>query len=123
MYEAPPWLLALGVLLTSIAAAGALYAWPSSRERRRIVIAAVATGAAFLVWRAALIIANGVNLDIDYSLLLGLSFEDLGTAVMVFLFAAVALGLGTDQAQPAKRVVTSAGLASVAAMLVDRFIV
>ena len=123
MYAPPPRLIALGVVLTSLAVAGGLYAWPWSRQRRRIVIASLAAGVAFTVWRGALIIANGVNLDVDYPLLLGLSFEDIGTGVMVFLFAALTLGLGLDQAQTARRVVTSAGIAGAAAMLIDRFIV
>ncbi len=56
---------------------------------------------AFLVWRAALIIADGANLDVNYPALLGLSFEDIVTGVMTFLFAA---------------------LAGAAAILVDRFV-
>lgn len=122
MYAPPPWLIAVGVILTSIAVAGALYAWPWSRQRRRIGVATLAAAVAFLVWRGALVIANGANLDIDYPVLLGLSFEDIRTGVMVFLFAALALGVGVDQAEPARRVVTTAGLAGFAAILVDRFV-
>ena len=122
MYAPPPWLIALGAILTALAVSGVLYAWKGSRDRRRIVIATAASLVAFLVWRGALIIANGANLDIDYPLLLGLSFEDIGTGVMVFLGASLALGLGPDAAEPAKRVVTSAGLAGAAAIIVDRFV-
>lgn len=122
MYAPPPWLIALGAVLTALAVAAALYARPSSREPRRIVIASAAAVVAFLVWRAALIIANGANLDIDYPVLLGLSFEDIGSGVMAFLFAALALGLGPDAGEPARRVVTSAGLAGIAAIVVDRFV-
>lgn len=122
MYAPAPWLITVGVILTSIAVAGALYAWPWSRQRRRIIVATIAAAAAFLVWRGALIIANGANLDVDYPLLLGLSFEDIGTGVMAFVFAALALGLGIDRAEPARRVVTSAGLVGAAAIFVDRFV-
>ena len=122
MYAPPPWLIALGAILTALAVSCVLYAWKGSRDRRRIVIATAASLIAFLVWRGALIIANGANLDIDYPLLLGLSFEDIGTGVMVFLGASLALGLGSDAAEPAKRVVTSAGLAGAAAIIVDRFV-
>jgi hypothetical protein len=104
MYAPPPWLITVGAILTAVAAAGALYAWPWSRDRRRIVVATIAAVVAFLIWRGALIIANGANLDIDYPLLLGLSFEDIGTGVMAFVFAPPALGLGA------------------AAILVDRFV-
>ena len=99
-----------------------LYAWPPSRERRRIVVGAAAAVAAFLVWRGALIFADGANFDIDYPLLLGLSFEDIGTGVMAFLFAGLALGLVTDRAEAAHRVVTSAALVGLASILVDRFV-
>jgi hypothetical protein len=122
IYEPPAWLIALGAILTAAAVAGALYSWRWSRQPRRIAVAAVASVLAFLIWRAALIIANGANLDIDYPLLLGLSFEDIGSGVMVFLFVALALGLGMDRAEPARRVVAAAGFAAAAAILVDRFV-
>jgi hypothetical protein len=95
---------------------------PWSRAPRRVLTAAVASVIAFLVWRGALIIANGANFDVDYPLLLGLSFEDIGSGVMAFVFTGLALGLGAEAAQPARSVVTSAGLAGLAAMLVDRFV-
>jgi len=122
MYAPPPWLIALGAALTGLAAAGALYAWPRSRERRRIVVGAVAAVAAFLVWRGALIYADGTNFDIDYPLLLGLSFEDIGGGIMSFLFAALAFGLGSDRERAADLVVKSAALVGAAAILVDRFV-
>jgi len=53
---------------------------------------------------------------------LGLSFEDIGSGVMAFLFAGLAFGLVTDRAEAAQRVVTSAALVGAAAMLVDRFV-
>ncbi len=121
-YAPPLWLIALGAALVGLAAAGVLYAWPPSRERRRIAVGAAAAVAGFLVWRGALIYADGANFDIDYPLLLGLSFEDIGTGVMSFLFAALAFGLVTDRADSAQRVVTSAVLVGAAAMLVDRFV-
>lgn len=82
----------------------------------------IAAIAAFLVWRGALIVANGANLDIDYPILLGLSFEDIGTGIMAFLFAALAFGLGADRAQPAQFVVRSSALVGGVAILVDRFV-
>jgi hypothetical protein len=69
-----------------------------------------------------LIIANGANLDVDYPLLLGLSFEDIGSGITPFLFAALAFGLGADRARPAQLVVKSAALVGGAAILVDRFV-
>jgi len=122
MYAPPPWLITLGALLTGAAVALALYAWRWSRQRRRIAVAAIAAMIAFLVWRGALIVANGANLDIDYPVLLGLSFEDIGSGVMAFLFVALTLGLGIDRDEPARRVTTSAGLAATAAIIVDRFV-
>jgi len=122
MYAPPPWLIVLGAIVTGLAVAGALYAWPWSRQRRRIVVATIAAVVAFLIWRVALIIANGVNLDIDYPMLLGLSFEHIGTGVMAFMFVALGLGLGIDRAEPARRVVTSAGIAGAIAIFVDRFV-
>ncbi len=122
MYAPPAWLITLGAVLTAAAVAGALYVWPWSRQPRRIVVGALASVAAFLLWRGGLIIANGANLDIDYPLLLGLSFEDIGTGVMAFLLSALAFGLGIDRTEPAQRVVMSAALVGAAATLVDRFV-
>ncbi|HEV8670806.1 MAG TPA: hypothetical protein VGS01_08730 [Candidatus Limnocylindria bacterium] len=122
MYAPPPWLTVLGAVLTGLAVAGALYAWPPARQRRRIVVGTIAAVAAFLVWRGALIYADGANFDIDYPLLLGLSFEDIGSGIMAFLFAALAFGLAADRAQPAQLVVKSAALVGAAAILVDRFV-
>ena len=121
MYAPPPWLIALGAALTGLAAAGALYVWPRSRERRRIVVGAVAAVAAFLVWRGALMFADGANFDIDYPPLLGLSFEDIGSGIMASLFAGLAFGLGPDRTLAAEIVVKSAALGA-AAILVDRFV-
>src|SRR5437763_2229654 len=111
MYAPPVALIALGAALTGAAVAAALSAWPASRDGRRIVLAAAASAVAFLAWRAALIIANGANLDIDYNVLLGLSFEDIGSGVLAFVFTALALGLGIDRGATADRVVKTAGLA------------
>lgn len=122
MYAPPLWLIVLGAVLTGLVVAGALYAWPLTRQPRRIVVGSVAAIAAFLVWRGALIYANGANFDIDYPLLLGLSYEDIGSGVFAFLFAALALGLGSDRAQSAQFVVKSAALVGAAATLVDRFV-
>lgn len=122
MYEPPVGLVAVGAILVGLASGGALYAWPWSRERRRFVVGSVATVLAFVAWRGVLISVNGGNLDVDNPLFLGLSYEDVGSAVMAFAFSAVAFGLITDRAASAERVVKAAALAGAMAMLVDRFV-
>ena len=76
----------------------------------------------FLLWRGVLISANGANFDIDYPLLLGLSYEDIGSGIMAFLFAALAFGLWSDHGERAEQVVKSAALFGAAATIVDRFV-
>jgi len=122
MYAPPPSLIAVGVVLTGLMSAGALYAWPWSRQPRRVVVGALSAAVAFLVWRGALIFADGSNFDIDYQLLLGLSYEDIGSGVLAFAFATLAFGFGADRAEAAGRVVASAALVGAAAMFVDRFV-
>lgn len=122
MYAPPPSLVGLGAALTACAVAAAVYAWRPSRDGRRIALAGAASAAAFVLWRAALIVSNGANLDIDYDLLLGLSFEDIGSGVLSFLFTALVLGLGIDRGATASRVIRTAGLAAIAAIAVDRFV-
>ena len=85
MYQPPLALIALGAILVGLASGGALYAWSWSRERRRFVVGSIATVLAFLAWRGVLISVNGVNLDVDNNLLLGLSYEDIGSGVMATL--------------------------------------
>jgi urea transporter len=82
-----------------------------------IALGAILTGTA-----PPALCTNGANLDINYPLLLGVSFEDIASSVMAFLCAALAIGLGIDRAEPARRVVTSPGLVGAAAILVDRFV-
>ena len=122
MYSPPAWLIALGAVATGLGVGVALYVWPPSRDARRIGVAAVASVVGFLAWRAALIIANGANFDVDYDVLLGLSFEDIGSGVMAFVATALALGLGMDRRELAGRLIRTAALAGIAAMLVDRFL-
>ena len=122
MYAPPPWLIATGAVLTGAVVAGTLYVWSRPRDGRRIAVGAVASVAGFLAWRAALIIANGANLDVDYDVLLGLSFEDIGSGVMAFAFTALTLGLWIERSETAKHVVTAAGIAGLAAIFVDRFV-
>ncbi len=122
MYAPPPWLIVLGALLVAAASAGALYLWPWSRHRRRMLIGVAAAVLSFLLWRGVLISANGANFDIDYPLLLGLSYEDIGSGIMAFVFAAIVFGLWSDRTQRAEQVVKSAALVGAAAILVDRFV-
>jgi hypothetical protein len=122
MYAPPLWLIALGTLLVAGTSAGALYLRPWSRQRRRIVIGVAAAVLSFSLWRGVLISANATNFDIDYPLLLGLSYEDIGSGIMAFLFAALAFGLWSDRGERAEHVVKSAALVGAAAILVDRFV-
>ncbi|MDP9281567.1 MAG: hypothetical protein M3P38_05690 [Chloroflexota bacterium] len=87
-----------------------------------MLIGVAAAVLSFLLWRGVLISANGANFDIDYPLLLGLSYEDIGSGIMAFVFAAIVFGLWSDRTQRAEQVVKSAALVGAAAIFVDRFV-
>jgi len=113
----------VGALLAAVIVAAVLYwRYPWSRPRGRFATAAIATFVAWILWRVVLQLSNGDNLDVDNPVLLGLSAQDVGSGVLVFLLTAVPMGLVSEREESAHRVVATAGMAGALAILVDRFI-
>lgn len=98
-----------------------LLTWPWARVRFRFLVAGIATAVGAIAWNLALWNANATNMDIDGPIL-RLSFQDVGSGVLAFAAVTLALGLGTEPVEPARRVVTAAGIAGVVTMILDLFV-
>lgn len=98
-----------------------LLAWPWARLRFRFLVVGVATAIGAIAWNLALWNANAANMDVDGPVL-RLSFQDVGSGVLAFASVALALGLGTEPAEPARRVVTAAGISGLVTMILDLFV-
>ncbi|MDE3192634.1 MAG: hypothetical protein KGN00_03005 [Chloroflexota bacterium] len=107
--------------LAAIVAAVALFAWPWSRPPQRSLVVAVLTFAGYAGWHAYLSLSNAANLDVDNPMLRGLSGEDIGSGVVIFTLATLALGALTARRERAALVVAAGAIAGVIAMLVDLY--
>ena len=112
------------VLLTSVIAgvlaAAAVAAWPWGRARGRFALAGVATVAGWCIWNFSLDAADARGFNVDAPVV-ALSGQDVGSGVLAFAVAALALGL-VEREQPAGRVVLAALIAGVTAMVFDIFV-
>ena len=98
-----------------------LLGWPWARVRYRFLVTGIATAVGAIAWNLALWNANATNMDIDGPIL-RLSFQDVGSGVLAFAAVVLVLGLGTEPAEPARRVVTAAGIAGMVTMILDLFV-
>ena len=108
-----------GVLAGAIVAA-VLAIWPWARRPSRYGVAGLASALGFMGWNLTLIATNAEGFNVDAPLI-GLSWQDAGSGVLVFSATALALGLFGDRRERAGRVVTAALLAGLAAMIFDVF--
>ena len=108
-------------IVAGVLAGAVLRATTWARERRRFVIAGVATAIGFIAWNLLLVAtsSNGINVDIS---LTPLSFHDLGSGVLAFAVTAAVLGLLVDPDERARRVVGAAGVAGLVATVFDIFV-
>src|SRR5947209_6996133 len=95
--------------------------WPWARLRFRYLVAGMATAIGVTAWNLALWNANATNMDVDGPVL-RLSFQDVGSGVLAFAVVILALGLGTEPEEPARRVVTAAVIAGTVTMVLDLFV-
>lgn len=107
--------------VAGVLAALVLLTWPWARPRFRFAVVGFATAIAAIFWNLALWNANATNMDVDGPIL-RLSYQDVGSGVLAFAGVALALGLGTEPAEPAKRIVTAAAIACVVTMILDLFV-
>ena len=110
-------------LIAGVLAAAVLWAvWPWSRTGNRFLLAGATTIVGFLAWNFTLNATQAVpNFDVDAPVV-RISWADAGSGVFACLVTALALGLLTDRDAPASRVVGTAAIAGLVAMVLDLFV-
>lgn len=119
MFDVPEVLLFAGI--AGVLAAAVLAAWPWAHQRRRFLVAGLATAIGFATWNITLIVTDARGFNVDAPVI-PFSLQDVGSGVVVFATVVAVLGLLTDTAEPARRVVGAAGIAAVSALLLDLFV-
>jgi hypothetical protein len=94
--------------------------WPWARQPRRLAAVAVGSTIGIVAWNAALNVGNATGFNVDGPVL-GLSLQDVGSGVLAFATTALMLGLVTDRAEPARRVVGAAAIVGLITVLIDLF--
>jgi hypothetical protein len=111
--------LITGVIAGVLAAAALWALWRWSRVGNRFIAGGVTTLLGWYAWNFTLNITGAVpNFNVDAPVV-PLSWADTGSGVFACLLTALVLGLVTDRDQPAGRVVGAAGIAGLAAILLD----
>ena len=94
---------------------------PATRTPPRLIAAAVGTLSGWLAWNFTLHATHATQFDTDAPIV-GVSWADAGSGVLVFVAVALLLGLIVDRDQPAGRVIGMAATAGIAALIVDIFV-
>ena len=94
---------------------------PATRTPPRLIAAAVGTLTGWLAWNFTLHATHATQFDTDAPII-GVSWADAGSGVLVFAAVALLLGLIVDRDQPAGRVIGMAATAGIAALIVDIFV-
>nr|ANA08032.1 hypothetical protein 5G4_003 [uncultured bacterium 5G4] len=106
--------------IAAILAGAVNLAFPWSRQRLRFLVVGVATFLGFIAWNLVISHANATGLDVD-SQFLDLSWQDVGSGVLAFAASTLSLGI-VEREEPALRCTIAAGVAGVAAMTFDIFV-
>jgi len=94
---------------------------PATRTPHHLIAAAVGTLSGWLAWNFTLHATHAIQFNTDAPVV-GVSWADAGSGVLVFVAVALLLGLIVDRDQPAGRVIGMAATAGIAALIVDIFV-
>jgi hypothetical protein len=112
-----------GAALSALLAGMLLAALLRGHRPPVIVAGALAAAIGPLAWNGILRAAHGVQFFTDAPLaIFPVSWQDTGSAVFALATAALTLGLGPLQAEPARRTVLYALVVSLAALVVDVYL-
>lgn len=92
--------------------------WPWARQPRRLVTIALTTAVGILIWNLALDLTNAAALNVD-SQILGLSVQDVGSAVLAFVTTALVLRV-TERGEPWTRLLSVSAIVGFVTLSVDR---
>jgi hypothetical protein len=99
-------------LEAGVAAAVVFFAWPWGRRNNRFAVAAVTTAVGVVAWNLTLRHTAAFGFQADAPTL-RVSWQDVGSGVVVFLCTALVFGLVAEQAEQARRVVGASALAGL----------
>jgi hypothetical protein len=109
-------------VIAGLLAGAVLAAWPCARLPARLVIAGLSTTIGMMVWYLTLNATQAGRLfDVD-ALIVRVSWADAGSGIFAFVVCALALGLGRDRQEDARRVVGAAAIAGIVALVLDLFV-
>jgi hypothetical protein len=111
----------VSAIVAGVLSAAALAAWPWARARLRFVVAGITTLASWIVWHLLLNATGAVGFVVDAPLI-RVSWEDVGSGVLVLFATVLVFGLGTERRERAVRVVSAAAIAGLVAVVVDVFV-
>ena len=94
---------------------------PATRTSGHLIAAAVGTFSGWLAWNFTLPATQATQFD-TAAPVIGVSWADAGSGVLVFVAVALLLGLIVDRDQPAGRVIGMAATGGIAALIVDIFV-
>ena len=113
--------LLIFALEAGVTVAVVFFAWPWGRRNNRFAVGAVTTALGVLAWNLTLRHTAATGFDVDAPVI-RLSWQDVGSGVVVFLFTALAFGLVAEQTEQARRVVGASALAALLATALDVFL-
>lgn len=108
-------------VLATVVVTAVFAARPATRTPQRLAVAALGTFGGWLAWNFTLHATHASHFDTDAPVV-GVSWADTGSGVLVFVVVALLLGLIVDRDQPARRVIGMAATAGIAALIVDIFV-
>jgi hypothetical protein len=107
----------VGSVVLSLLILAALFHW--ARNVRRLVLIGLACAVGIFVWNLGLNVTNATGLNID-SAILGLSVQDVGSAVLAGVVTLAVLALGDRGLAMGNRLGASA-IVGLVTIIVDRF--
>ena len=107
----------VGSVVLSLIILAAIWTW--TRSARRLVLIGTACAFGIIAWNVALDVANVGVLNVD-SAFLGLSVQDVGSALLALIAVALAL-IAFDRGVPRSLSLGAALIVGLATLLVDRF--
>lgn len=111
----------ISAVIAGLLVTGVLAAWPWARQTRTFLVAGATTVVGFTAWNMVLHVTNTPTLNVDAPVI-GLSWQDAGSGIVVFTATQLVLGLLTLRGEAAGRVVCVSAIAGCVAMIFDIFV-